>query len=55
MKKMRMLIDVFPKCYFRFTGKKYVFVSTRVHPGEVPGSHVFNGMLQLLLDKNDAR
>ncbi|EAS00690.3 zinc carboxypeptidase family protein (macronuclear) [Tetrahymena thermophila SB210] len=38
-----------------FSDKKYVFISTRVHPGEVPGSHVFNGMLQLLLNKDDAR
>ncbi|EGR26958.1 zinc carboxypeptidase family protein, putative [Ichthyophthirius multifiliis] len=38
-----------------FPNKRYIFISTRVHPGEVPGSHVFNGMLKMLLDKQDIR
>jgi hypothetical protein len=29
-----------------FENKKYVFISCRVHPGEVPGSHVLNGMFE---------
>ncbi|KRX02632.1 hypothetical protein PPERSA_11972 [Pseudocohnilembus persalinus] len=33
--------------------KKCIFFSTRVHPGETPGQHNFNGALQFLLNKND--
>jgi murein tripeptide amidase MpaA len=35
--------------------KKAIFVSARVHPGEVPGSHVFNGILKFLTNKQDIR
>jgi len=27
----------------------------RVHPGEVPSSHVFNGIVKFLLNKSDPR
>ncbi|KAJ8984892.1 hypothetical protein NQ317_002732 [Molorchus minor] len=37
----------------KFLGKKVVFVSARVHPGETPSSFVFNGFLSLLLTKDD--
>lgn len=29
-----------------FSRKKYVFISARVHPGEIPASHVLRGMLE---------
>ncbi|CAG2062432.1 unnamed protein product [Timema podura] len=38
---------------FRFHGKKVVFVSARVHPGETPSSFVLNGLLHLLLNRED--
>lgn len=33
--------------------KKYIFISARVHPGELPGSHVLNGIIKFLLNPND--
>lgn len=47
------LKDLFPEKHvlrpFRFIGKKVIFVSARVHPGETPSSFVLNGILNLLL------
>jgi len=39
---------------FRSSGKKIVFISSRVHPGETPAQHVFDGCLNFLLS-NDVR
>eukprot|EP00055_Hartaetosiga_balthica_P018248 m.131213 g.131213 ORF g.131213 m.131213 type:complete len:884 (+) comp9476_c1_seq6:34-2685(+) len=40
---------------FTFPSRKIFFLSARVHPGETPGSHVCNGTLKFLLDKDDPR
>eukprot|EP00742_Colponemidia_sp_Colp-10_P008326 GILJ01009012.1.p1 GENE.GILJ01009012.1~~GILJ01009012.1.p1 ORF type:complete len:738 (-),score=110.50 GILJ01009012.1:196-2409(-) len=38
-----------------FPQKQIIFVSCRVHPGETPGSFVFNGFLNFILDDRDPR
>ena len=35
---------------FVFTGKRVIFFTSRVHPGETPGSHVLNGSLDIICD-----
>jgi murein tripeptide amidase MpaA len=35
--------------------KKYIFLSARVHPGEVPSSHCLNSFLEYILDSNNER
>ncbi|XP_076251015.1 cytosolic carboxypeptidase-like protein 5 isoform X1 [Rhynchophorus ferrugineus] len=37
----------------KFQGKKVIFISARVHPGETPSTFVFNGFLNLLLNRDD--
>uniref|UniRef100_A0A1B6I206 Cytosolic carboxypeptidase-like protein 5 n=1 Tax=Homalodisca liturata TaxID=320908 RepID=A0A1B6I206_9HEMI len=39
---------------FQFTNKKVIFLSARVHPGETPSSFVLNGVLTMLLNRDDA-
>jgi len=36
-----------------FNDKMIIFVSCRVHPGEVPAQHTMKGIINLLLDKQD--
>jgi len=36
-----------------FPRKEIIFVSARVHPGEVPAQHTLKGIINLLLDKTD--
>jgi hypothetical protein len=38
---------------YSFPQKEVLFISARVHPGEVPAQHTFKGILSLLLDPND--
>ena len=39
----------------KFAEKKVYFLSSRVHPGETPASHVFNGFLKFIMKKDDPR
>lgn len=32
----------------KFEGKRVIFLTSRVHPGETPGSHVLNGALDII-------
>ena len=38
-----------------FKGKKIIFLSARVHPGETQASFIMNGFLKFLLRDNDVR
>jgi hypothetical protein len=38
-----------------FPEKEVVFVSARVHAGEVPAQHAFKGIFNLLMDPKDLR
>lgn len=34
----------------RFEGKRVIFFTGRVHPGETPGAHVLNGALDIICE-----
>lgn len=38
---------------YKFKNKPYIFISSRVHPGETPSSFVLNGILKFLTDENN--
>nr|CAJ2472098.1 unnamed protein product [Leishmania braziliensis] len=40
---------------FSFSGKQYVVLTARVHPGECPGSHLMHGCIDFLLNCTDSR
>lgn len=55
-----LLTNLFPdqngsKRPHKFTNKKTVFLSARVHPGETCSSYVMNGFIKFLLNSSDAR
>ena len=60
--KEPLLTNLFPehdsdgskRCH-KFTNKKTVFLSARVHPGETCSSYVINGFIKFLLNSSDAR
>lgn len=40
---------------YKFEGKKTIFLSSRVHPGETPAQHVLHGILNFLTNENNAQ
>ena len=34
----------------KFNNKKTIVLTSRVHPGETPGTHVLNGFIELLIE-----
>ncbi|XP_043465436.1 cytosolic carboxypeptidase-like protein 5 isoform X1 [Leptopilina heterotoma] len=57
MEREDSLMNLFPENNelrpFKFKNKKVIFISARVHPGETPSSFVLNGLLNLLLNRED--
>ncbi|KAI0232973.1 Cytosolic carboxypeptidase-like protein 5 [Lamellibrachia satsuma] len=51
----KLFPDISPTRCKAFEGKRVYVVTSRVHPGETPGSFVFNGFLDFILRKDDPR
>jgi hypothetical protein len=52
-KKINFLFAEKKERCFKFLNKKVIFVSSRVHPGEVPSSHVMNGFLKFIVSQDE--
>jgi hypothetical protein len=54
-KNMFPEISKYPRPHKFRSNKPIIFISARVHPGETPGSHTMNGILDFLTNTTDSR
>ena len=50
---VREKLDINGKTRPYVFNKSYIFMSARVHPGEVPSSHTLNGVIKFLFDEHN--